>query len=308
MRVAIIGAGAMGSVYAGLFAAAGNDVLAVTRNRSHVDAINGAGLRVEGASGDRTVRLTASTSAQGEKADLVILAVKASQVAQAATEAAPLIGPRTTVLTIQNGLGSADAAAAVVGAEKLAVGIAGGFGASLPAPGHVYHTGMQVVQIGAYFTLDKARLDAVVDAWKAAGFNAMAAQNIAAMQWEKLICNVAFSPICALTGMTCGQVMDNPATWRLGIAASQEAWRIAKALNVGIKVEDPVAHVQSFGERVRGAKPSMRMDHEAGRASEIDAINGAVPRFAAQVGLEAPVNEMLTTLVKAREQVFLNAS
>lgn len=307
MRIAIMGAGAMGSVYAGLLAASGNAVLAISRNRGHVEAINASGLRVQGASGDRTVSLRAATAAPNEVTDLVIFAVKAAQVEAAAKEAMPLIGPETVVLTIQNGLGSADAVAAIVGAERLAVGIAGGFGASLPAPGHAFHTGMQVVQIGAYSTLDQARLDAVVAAWKSAGFNAVAAENVAAMQWEKLICNVAFSATCALTGMTCGQIMGEPAMWRLGLSASEEAWRVAKALNVGIKVEDPVAHVMAFGERVRGAKPSMLMDHEAGRASEIDVINGAVPKFAAQVGMEAPVNATLTALVKAKEQIMLSA-
>ncbi len=302
MKIAIVGCGAMGSVYAGLLAGAGNEVMVVDGWQAHVDAIRANGLRIEGASGDHTVRLRAYTQPPSETVDLVIVAVKAVQVAGAAQTTVKLMGPDTVVLTIQNGLGSADTVADAVGQDRLAVGIAAAFGASLRGPGHAHHNSMNAVKMGAYAGLAPARVEEVAALWRGAGFTADAVANVAAMQWEKLICNVAFSAPCALTGLTVGQAMDDADMGPIGLAAAVEAWQVALARKVPISVTDPEAHVRAFGERVRDARPSVLLDHDARRPSEIDVINGAVPREAAKCGLAAPVNATLAALVRQREQ------
>ncbi len=303
-KVAIVGCGAMGSVYAGLLADAGNSVLAIDPWAAHVAAIEASGLRVEGASGDRVVRLRAATSAPSEPMDVVIVATKAAHVASAADEAGRMIGPETVVLTIQNGLGSADVLAGRIGPDRLAVGIAGGFGASMRGPGHVHHNGMEVVRMGAYRGLDLTAVEAVAALWRAAGFRAEAVADIAAMQWEKLICNVAYSAPCALSGLTVGQAMDDPDIGPVSRAAATEAWEVGRARGVPIAVEDPVEHVRAFGARIPNARPSLLLDHLAGRRSEIDVINGAIPREAARAGRAAPVNMTLTALVRLKESGF----
>ncbi|MBN9526972.1 MAG: 2-dehydropantoate 2-reductase [Alphaproteobacteria bacterium] len=304
MKIAVVGCGAMGSVYAALLAGTGNEVLAVDSWAAHVAAINRAGLRVEGASGDRIVRLRATTAAPRETMDLVIIAAKATGIGSAAAEARSLTGSDTAVLTIQNGLGSADIVAAAVGPDRLAVGIAGGFGAAMKAPGHAFHNGMEVVRMGAHAGLDPRRVDAIAALWRAAGFRAEAVADIAAMQWDKLICNVAYSAPCALTGLTVGQVIDDPDIGPVSRAAAGEAWAVAKARGIRIDIADPVAHVRAFGARIPNARPSLAQDLERGRRGEIDMINGAVPREAAKVGIEAPVNATLTALVRQREAGF----
>lgn len=304
MKIAIIGCGAMGSVYAGLFAGAGHEVLAIDRNRRHVAAMAERGLRVEGASGDRTVALRAYTAPPAEAVDLLVVAVKAAQAGEAAKAARPLLGPGTLVLTIQNGLGSADFVAEALGGERLIVGIAGGFGASLRGPGHAHHNGMQTIRMGPYGALDPAPVAAIVALWQEAGFQAEAAPDIAAMQWEKLICNVAYSGPCALTGLTVGAAMDDPVIGPVSRAAALEAWRVARARGVALTVADPVAHVRAFASRIPDAKPSLLLDHEAGRPGEVDFINGAVPREAAKAGIDAPVNATITALVSFKERAF----
>ncbi|SED51252.1 ketopantoate reductase [Rhizobiales bacterium GAS191] len=304
MKIVVVGCGAMGSIYAALLSGAGHDVLAVDRSTEHVRAINDAGLRVEGASGDRVARIRAVTEIPREPADLVIVAVKAAHVASLTEPLGRLLGPDTSVLTIQNGLGSAELVAAAVGAERLAVGIAGGFGAVLRGPAHAFHNGMETIRIGAYAGLPQARLTAIVDIWAAAGFRTEAADDIVAMQWEKLICNVAYSAPCTLTGLTVGQVMEDPEIGVISRAAATEAWKVGRASGVAIRVTDPVAHVRAFGSRIPNAKPSMLQDHENRRPSEIDVINGAVPREAGKLGLEAPVNMTLTYLVRQLERGF----
>ncbi|QLL08204.1 ketopantoate reductase family protein [Mycobacterium vicinigordonae] len=304
MRIGIIGCGAMGSVYAAKLALAGHDVVVVDRYQAGIDAITEHGLRVSGPGYDETVRLRAGTVAPVEEMDLVVLAVKAADVKDGARHALPMLGEHTPVLTIQNGLGSADTVAGIVGGQRVAVGIASGFGAARLAPGHVHHNAMRAMRFGAYSVLPYERVAGVAQVWTDAGFDATAVIDIAAMQWEKLICNVAYSAPCALTGLTVGQVMDDAQMGPVSRAAATEAWTVARASGIAVDVTDPVAHVRNFGAGMPDAKPSALLDHEARRVSEIDVINGAVPRQGARVGIDAPVNATLTALVKTIEQAW----
>ena len=150
MKIGIVGAGAMGCVYAALMADAGNEVWAIDTWQAHVDAIAAKGLRLEGASGDRTVALgAASDPTTVGPCDLVIIATKAPQVEVAATGARALLGHETPVLTIQNGLGSSAKVARILGEQRVIVGVVGGFGASIVAPGHAHHNGVELVRLGA---------------------------------------------------------------------------------------------------------------------------------------------------------------
>lgn len=304
MKIAVMGCGAMGSLYAGLLGSQGHDVFVIDRSAEHIDAIASQGLLITGASGERRVPLKASRTPPETHVDLLIIAAKAAQAGTAARQASGLLGRSTIVLTIQNGLGSADDVAAVVGADRLAVGIAAAFGASLPAPGHVHHNGMAAVRMGAYGALPLARLEELVSVWRDAGFNAEAVRDVTAMQWEKLICNVAYSAPCTLSGLTIGELLSDPQMSWISQAAATEAWEVATACGIAIAVTDPVAHVQAFGARIPAAKPSVMLDHERQRISEIDFINGAIPREAAKCGRSAPINAVLTALVKQREAAF----
>lgn len=301
MKIAVVGCGAMGSIYAGRLALAGHEVLAIDRSAAHVEAMRTAGLQLDGPDGLHRIRLRAETVPPAEPMDLVILSVKAADAAGAAALARPLIGEGTLVVTIQNGLGSAEAVAGQVGADRLIVGIASGFGASRRGPGQVHHNAMRAIRFGSYAGLPTESVESVARAWRVGGFDAQAVPDIVAMQWEKLICNVAYSAPCGVTGWTVGQVMDDPSMGEVSRAAATEAWEVARALGVRLDVEDPVALVRAFGAQMPLAKPSVLLDLEAHRASEVDMINGAVVREARKIGMSAPVNATLTALVRARE-------
>jgi 2-dehydropantoate 2-reductase len=304
-KVAIVGCGAMGSVYAALMADAGHEIHAVTLWPDHAEAMARNGLRVEGASGDRTVRLHAGTSTDGiGPCDLVIIATKAFDVEAAARSALPLLGPNTNVQTIQNGLGSAERVAPIVGADRLAVGVVGGFGASLRAPGHVHHNGMEMVRFGAHAGLPRAALEASAAVWESAGFKVALFDDLRRMVWEKLIMNVTFSASCCLTGMTIGEVMRNPDAWHVARGCAEEAITVARAAGISLEVGDPIEHIRHLGGRIADARPSMLLDHMARRRSEIDVINGSIPREGAKVGVPTPVNDTVVALVKAREAGF----
>ena len=306
MRIAVLGCGAMGSVYAGLLAAAGHDVWAVDVWREHVDAIRSSGLRVEGASGDRTVRLAATTdSAEPGPVDLVIVATKVRDVGAAAEAARSLLGPDTVVLAMQNGLGGPERLAATLGDERVAVGVAGGFGASVVAPGHVHHNGWELVRLGELDGPATERIERVAEAWRSAGFRVQVYDDVRALVWEKLVCNAAFSGVCAVTEMTIGEVLDHADASAVSADCATEAWQTARASGVTVGFDDPVAYTRSFGARIPEARPSMLLDLLAGRPCEIDAINGAIPPAARAVGLEAPVNETVAALVRAKEALII---
>ncbi len=304
-KVAIIGCGAMGSVYAALMVDAGHEVHAVTLWPDHAQAMATHGLRVEGASGDRTVRLHASTTTDGiGHCDLVIIATKAFDVEAAAHSSLPLLAEQSVVQTIQNGLGSAERAAPIVGSDRLAVGVVGGFGASLRAPGHVHHNGMEMVRFGSFAGLPRASLEASAAIWMSAGFKVALFDDVPRMVWEKLIMNVTFSASCCLTGLTIGEVMSDKNAWQAARVCAEEAIAVAAAAKIKLEVGDPIEHIRDLGGRIPAARPSMLLDHMARRRSEIDVINGAIPREGAKVSVATPVNETVVALVKAREAGF----
>ena len=222
----------------------------------------------------------------------------------AARASLSLIGPSTVVQTIQNGLGSAELVAAIVNPNQLAVGVVGGFGASLVIPGHVHHNGMEMVRFGSYAGLSRDDLQRVANIWESSGFTVKLFTDTDQMVWEKLILNVAFSATTCLSGFTIGQVLANEHLWKVARSCIEEAVHIATAKGINLNVDDPIAYVSALGHKIADARPSMLLDHLAHRRSEIDVINGAISSEAAKVGLSAPVNATVTSLVKAREEEF----
>jgi 2-dehydropantoate 2-reductase len=303
LKIAIVGTGAMGSVYAGLFASAGHEVWAIDAWREHVEAMQQKGLRLEGASGDRTVKVNATIDAsKAGPCDLVVLATKAMHVAQAASSAKVLLKSDTPVLSIQNGLGGPDTAAGILGRDRVMVGVVGGFGASIRAPGHAHHNGMELVRLGEFGGPITERLKKVEAAWKGAGFKVKVFDNIDQLVWEKLICNCAYSGPCALSEGTIAEVMNDTDLSKISAACASEGFAVAKKKGVKLGFDDPVAYVRDFGSKIPNARPSVLLDLMLKKRSEIDVINGSIPRVAKTLGMAAPVNETVTALVRAKER------
>ena len=302
-KVCIVGCGAMGSVYAGLMAAAGHEVHAVTPWQTHVDAINARGLRVSGYSGDRVVRLAGASTTTDKigPCDLVVIATKAFDVEAAARSITPLLGADTVVQTIQNGVGSPEIAARHVDPARLAVGVVGGYGASILEDGHAHHNGLAVTWFGAYKGLSRSNLEASAEIWRSSGFEVSLHDDVASMVWKKVIMNVAYSGTSGLTELTIGQIIDHPHAWQIAAECSREAVAVARAQNIDLGLSDPIAHVRALGGKIPNARPSMLLDLQAGRRCEIDAINGAIARLGREHGVPTPVNDVVVALIRAKE-------
>jgi len=306
MKIAIVGTGAMGSVYAGLLADAGNEVWAIDTWAVHVSAMQTRGLRITGASGDRTVTTLHATDRLQDAGvcDLYVIATKASAVGAAAQAIAPLMGPNSLVLTIQNGLGSGERIAEFMPTDNVLLGVADGFGASMKGPAHAHHAAMNLIRIGEMNGGMTDRLQQVEAVWQAAGFKAKAFADITQLIWEKFLCNVTNSAPCTAFNCTVGALMADPDKWEIALGCMHEAYAIGRALNVSFGFDDPVAYVTKFGQSVSHARPSMLQDHMARRPSELDAINGQVPVLGRRLGIATPYNDTLVAVLRAREAAF----
>lgn len=306
MKIAISGTGAMGSVYAALLSDAGNEVWAIDTWAEHVDAMNTKGLRVEGASGDRTVKnLNATTNiADAGKCDLYIIATKADGVGAAAQAISKNMGPDSLILTIQNGLGAGERIAKFISTDNVLLGVAEGFGASMKAAGHAHHNSMRQIRLGEMEGGMTDRLKAVEKVWQDAGFNANAFADIHQLIWEKYICNVFLSAPCAVFDCTIGELVSNPDWREIALGCMREAYQAGKAKGINFSFEDADDYALKFAAVMPDASPSLRLDHVARRKSEIDAINGMVPVVSAEVGLSAPYNETLAAVIRRREEAF----
>lgn len=306
MKIVVIGVGAMGSIYAALLADAGHEVWAVDTWADHVDAINQRGLRVEGASGDRTITAVRATTniADVGHCDLCLIATKASGVELASKAAAPIIGPGALILTIQNGLGAGERIAKHISSSNVLLGVADGFGASMKSPGHAHHNSMKLIRIGEVKGGLTDRLLAVEKIWQQAGFNVEAFENINQLIWEKFLCNVTFSAPCTAFNSTVGELMAHADHWAIALGAMSEAYAIAKAKGVPLSFNDPTAYVSNFGANMPNARPSMLLDHLANRPSELDAINGIVPVMGRELHIPTPYNDTLTAILREREAAF----
>jgi 2-dehydropantoate 2-reductase len=306
VKIAVVGTGAMGSVYAGLLGKAGHEVWAIDVWPEHIEAIATSGLTVSGASGHFVVdNLNVGRSLEDAgSCDVWVIATKAQDVEAVAARIAPLLQPDSVVMAFQNGLGSGERVARHLPEEHILIGIAEGFGSSIPGPGQVHHEGMRMIRIGEMSGGLTERATRMERTWREAGFTVKAFADIHLMIWEKFLCNVTLSAPCAVFDVTVGELMGNAESWAVALGCTTEAYQVGLAQGVQFAFDDPLPYVTDFAATIPNASPSMRLDHLAHRRSEVDVINGQVVELSRQLGLKSPYNETLCVVVRQRESRF----
>ena len=304
MKIVIIGAGAMGGLFAARLAAAGEDVSVVDVWAEHVETIRTQGLILETGEGEVRTKPAAVTRVEDLAAcaaDLVIVFVKSGMTAAAARSAQTILGPAGRVLTLQNGLGNAEMIAEVFGADRVLAGTTAQ-GATLIGPGRIRHGGRGDTHIG--------RLTGPVDDFcreaamilSRAGIPAIAEDTVQSLIWGKLVINVGINALTALLRFTNGQLNDHAETRELVKLAVAEAVQVAAASDVRLPYDNAVEKVLAVAAATATNRSSMLQDILRGRATEIDAINGALVREGVRLGVPTPVNATLTLLIKALEK------
>ncbi len=306
-RIAVMGAGAIGSVIGGMLARKGHMVTLVGR-KPHIDEIRKNGLHISGIWGDYTVRdLNGVTEPPQEHQDVVFLTVKSFDTARAAVEAVPMVGQNTVIVSVQNGLGNIETLVGTFGKEKIIGGMAI-FGAVLPEPGNV-----RVTVIASETLLGEpdgsltSRVKDIADMIDSAGIPAKASDNIMRDIWHKALYNIALNPLSAIFGVSYGEIADNPHTRRLAKEMIFEAFQVAKASGESLGMNTADEYLEILWNQklppTRDHRSSMLQDILRGRRTEIDYINGAVVRIGAEHGIETPYNSAVVSMVKAKESL-----
>lgn len=306
MKIVIIGAGAMGSIYGGFLAEAGNEVYFLDVFKEHVDAINNEGLWIEGTSGDRYIKNIKATSDPNEVgvADLAIVFVKSTITDVAIQQNKAVIGENTTVLTLQNGLGNIEKLKTVVQENQIIAGTTA-HGSNMLAPGRIKHAGHGATVIGELNGEETDRIREISKLFADARLEPVViSTNVMGLIWDKLLVNVGVNPLTAITGLRNGQLLDYPETEWIGTEAVKEGVQVAEALGIQLGIPDAVGH---FKEVCIGTAPnisSMLADVNSKRKTEIQNINGAIVREAEKYGIDTPVNKVLTNLVVLKEKMY----
>jgi 2-dehydropantoate 2-reductase len=305
MHFAIIGAGAVGGYYGALLARSGQDVSFVARG-AHLEAIRAHGLKIEsGAVGDFVARVRAeSDPARIGHADVVIIAVKTYDNDTAIPLALPLTGPDTTVLTIQNGVDSAEDVARVVGEARTIAGSTY-IATAIEAPGLIRQTGThrrvvfgEVFAAGAEVSL---RVRAIEAAMKAADIHAEAVADARVPIWEKFVYLATFAAFTGAARLPIGPIWSDPAGRAAFMQAVGEVAAVARASGVAIR-DDILSYIESYMERLPpSTRSSLLIDLTQGKRIELESLPGSVVRRGRALGVPTPMMEALYAVLKPHD-------
>jgi 2-dehydropantoate 2-reductase len=303
MKTVIIGAGAMGSLFGGLLTLSEEEVWLVDIWKDHIDTLCSKGLTLEEKGTSKVIRVNATSDVVSiGKADLVIFFVKTYHTEKAVSDALVLQKQDTVFLTLQNGLGNEEAICKKVDRKNAMLGVTN-HGATLLGPGHIRHAGWGKTYIGELDGKMTDRVTEIAQLFRKAEIESEVSSNIQRLIWDKLLINVGVNALAALTGLKNGQLLDYPETMRLMEALVSEAVEVAKRTGLQID-ENPMNRVKVVIEATRENRCSMGQDLDYKRRTEIDAINGAVVKEAARMGISVPYNQMITHLIKVIEKRF----
>lgn len=300
MKVVVIGAGAMGSSYGGLLALQGHEVGLIDIWEAHVQAISREGLHLSGVRGDHVIPLRAATGPQGVgPADLVICFVDSNQTEAAAQTARQVLAPDGFAITMQNGIGNVEKLQAALGRERV-LGGSSMCSAAMRGPGHAVLTHHAPTSIGETDGRETERVGELRAALADAGFETKIVPDVMATIWTKFALNCSINAICATTGLRLGEVARLPELSAFQDRVIDEVLAVVEAR--GLQLTDPdLRQTVKTHCWQKFSKPSMLQHVEAGKRTEIDALNGALVREAQGPGLAVPYNEALVALLKGRE-------
>ncbi len=301
-RVAVVGAGAVGSYFGGMLARAGAPVTMIGR-AAFVEAVRNSGLFLDTVHFQERVKVEASTEiADAKGADLVLFCVKTTDTAEAAKELAKFLSPATIVASLQNGVNNQEEIHSVSGIEALPMVVY--VAAAMAAPGHIKHLGRGDLVVGP----KNERTEKLATLFEKAKVPCRITENIHGELWTKLVWNCALNAVSGLGKVTYGEIIASEDAKRVVEAAVYEVLAVAHAKKISPPgLEDPKAALAGafkIAEQMSGTRSSTAQDMARGKRTEIDSLNGYVARVGAELGVATPVNHTLYTLVKLQEQNF----
>ena len=292
MRIAVIGAGAVGGYFGGRLALAGHEVVFVARGET-LEALRSGGLQVKSVAGDFSIErpnVTTDLGAVGP-VDVILLAVKAPQVREVAPTLRPLVGPETVLIPLQNGLEAPAMAGEALG-EKIVVGGLCKIFAAKTGPAAIEHLGLEpTIEIGELDGRKSERVERIRAAFALAeGMTTVVPESIQTALWQKLLYVEPLGAVGAVARAPAGELRAVPETRRLIEAAMEEVVAVALARDVALDPGLPAQALRRIDALPAGATASMQRDILEGRPSELDLQTGTVVRFAGAAGVAVPVH------------------
>lgn len=295
LKVAVMGAGAVGCYFGGMLARAGHDVTLIARPQ-HVEAIQRHGLRMETKTFDEQVRLAASTEPSAVRgADLVLFCVKSTDTETAGAQLRPYLAPGALVLTLQNGVDNADRLGTVLPPEQVAAAVVY-VATEMAGPGHVRHHGR------GELVIEPSRASpAAAQALAGAGVPTEISENVRGALWTKLIINCAYNAVSAIAQLPYGEAVQGDGVKDVMRDVVDEC--LAMAAAEGVQVPGDTHNiVRKLVESMPGQYSSTAQDLARGKRTEIDHLNGLVVRRGEALGIATPANRVLWALVKLLER------
>ena len=301
MKTVVFGAGGVGSFFGGLLARSGADVQFIARG-AQLDALRRDGIRIESTSLGTlhvpAIRATADPHVPGV-ADLVLVAVKAQHTAGILDALAVLVGPSTTIVTLQNGVESDEVVAARFGRERVLPAVVY-VGATVEQPGQVRHVAAGTIALGVPAGASRRRVEAVRDQLARTGLPVRIADDIQHDRWRKLLWNASFNMVSAVTGRDPQILLRVPESRTLLLDIMREVVAVARAQGIALSDADADEQI-AWTERAGAIRTSTMVDRERGREMEVDALIGVVVRRGAALGVPTPRSAALLGLLNAIE-------
>lgn len=307
MKIAIIGAGALGSTIGGKLALGGEEVNFLTSNEERAQHGNQKGLYIsEGENEHQVVYPHYSTKADEiGVCDLIIVLVKSFSTKEAITNGLALIGENSVVLTLQNGVGNEDVIASVVGSERVLSGrtyVGGVMSKEGLVKSNTYGRETIIGELSGEIT---KRVERICQTFNQAGLLCTVSDNIQGLIWDKLLINASTGPITALTRLVYGELYQHKSLEKIGLEVISEGIKVAEAMGIKLTPRTPLEIWELAASGLAyDFKTSMLQGVEKMKPSEIDYTCGAIARYGALHGQATPVNTMLTALVKGLERSF----
>lgn len=294
MKIAVLGAGAVGCYFGALLARAGHAVTFIGR-RSHVETINARGLVLETRAGRETIAARAAEDTRHlDTPDLVLVSVKSTGTEEAARSLLGHLAPHTHIVSLQNGVDNAERIAAIVGQPVIPAVVY--VGTEMAGPGHVRHHGRGELLIGA-----SPASPALAAAFIAANIPTTVSESIASALWSKLIINCAYNALSAIGQITYGPMMATEGTRDVITAAITECLAVAQACGVTVPA-DIIETTLALAASMPAQSSSTAQDLARGRLSEIEFLNGHVVRKGRAHGIATPTNLTLLVAVRLAEK------
>lgn len=304
MKIAILGAGAMGSVLGSLLAKSGNDVTLIDVWKETVEAINRNGLKLQNKAGEISVQKVRAVISPAEidgTVDLLLVFVKCYHTADAVKSALPLLGPNSTVLSLQNGWGNGPRIAEIVGKERVVLGVCY-HSATVLGPGHVLHAGQGKTFIGEMDWAVTPRVQSIAETFTKAGLEIEASPQVLKEIWSKLALNVATLPTQSTIKLTAEKLPNTPEMQNLMRSLLLEVVSVAQIQGIALDFTERWNAITGLlGRLAPDTKGSMLQDVENRRRTEIDVMCGAIIEAGQRLGIATPYNHAMFWLVKALE-------